>query len=129
VEASGGLIQSMTMAIENALRPQRAIGTGGNLAGMGNGRFALTGQVTVYFNGLANPIYTAYKNNQPIELKIELPDAEGNAYNITLFKVELMNLVMPANGIDQDVVMIVDYQAVLGGADSKTIEVERVIAP
>lgn len=129
VDAANGLIQSMNINIENSLRPQRAIGTGGKLAGMGNGRFSLTGQMTVYFNGLANPIWTAYKNKEAVEIKFKLPDADGNAYEITLYKVELMNAALTAGGLDQDVVLVIDYQAVLGGDDGKTIGVKRTIAP
>ena len=126
VEASTGLLQALSLSVENSLRPQRAIGTGGKLAGMGNGRFGVSGSITAYFNGQANPIYTAYKNKQPIELKIELPDPDGNAYNITMYRVELMNATLVAGGLDQDMVFQIEYQAVMGGEDNKTIGIERV---
>lgn len=124
-----GLIQQMSINIENSLRPQRAIGSGGKLVGMGNGRFSCTGQMTVYFNGLSNPIWNAYKAKQAIEMELAFPDPEGNAYGLKLFKVEMMNAALNAGGLDQDVVLVVDYQAILGGEDSKTIEWTRTIAP
>jgi hypothetical protein len=121
-----GILQNFSMTLDNNLREQRAIGSA-DLAGIGAGRSNLTGSLSVFFNGGSNPIYTAYKTEQPIELKVTVPDTEGNAVEITLFKVILMSATIVAGGLDQDVVMEMEYQAILGDTTPfKTIQIERI---
>lgn len=125
---SDGILQSFSLTLDNNLREQRAIGSP-DLAGIGAGRSNLTGSLSVFFNGGSNAIYTAYKNEQPIELEVTIPDTAGNAIKVTLFKVILMSATIVAGGLDQDVVMEMEFQSILGDtAPYKTIQIERIPA-
>lgn len=119
-------IQSFSFSLDNGAREQRQIGTK-DLAGIGMGRSNLTGTLTAYFNG-TNPLYTAYKNDVPVELVIEVPDVDGNAYRFTFHAIKLSNATIVAGGLDQDVVMEVPFQAIMGGDDNLTVSIERIAA-
>lgn len=119
-------IQSLSWTLDNNAREQRQIGTKA-LAGIGMGRSNLTGTLTAYFNG-TNPLYTAYKNDTNVELSYTVPDVDGNAYKVTFHSLKLTNATIVAGGLDQDVVMEIPFQAVLGGDDSLTVSIERIPA-
>lgn len=123
----GAIIQAFDFSLDNNAREQRAIGSA-DLAGVGMGRSNLTGNMTVFFSGANNPIYTAYKTETPISLSIDVPDVDGNIYTFTFPKVILMSSQKVAGSLDTDVVMEMSWQAVLGGANGKTIEITRTPA-
>lgn len=127
VEAADDVLQAFNFTLDNNMREQRSIGSA-DLAGIGTGRSSITGGMTVYFNGGANPIYTAYKSKVPVKLSIEIPDTAGNTLVFTFWKVDILSATQVAGGLDQDVVLECTTQASLGGPDSKTLTIERIPA-
>lgn len=118
-----GLLQSAQITLDNNLREQRAIGSA-RLAGMGAGRSNLTGTLRAFFKD-TSPLDTAYLAETPVAITLRVPDVLGNAYEIRLRSAVLTSRSRVAGGLDQDVVAEFGFQGVLGGNDSKTIEIIR----
>lgn len=120
-----GILQSFEFNLDNNAREQRAIGSK-RLAGMGMGRSNLTGTMQVFFNGTPNAIRTAYLNDQPASVSFLVPDPDGNAYRFTFHALKLLTSTTTAGAIDQDVLSEISFQGILGGANGRTITVERI---
>lgn len=118
VEYAGGL-QSLDFTLDNNAREQRQIASTA-LAGVGMGRSSTTGSLTAYFNG-ANPLATAFKNHENVKIEIEIPDTDGNKYNFIFWSVNMTAKTVVAGGLDQDVVMEVQWQAVKGAEHTFSI--------
>lgn len=123
VEYEGGL-QNFSFTLDNNAREQRQIAST-DLAGIGMGRSNLTGSITAYFNG-SNALNDAYKAKQDCEIEIEIPDVDSNKLVYTIHKANLTSRTIVAGGLDQDVVLEMQFQGVKGVA--KTISIERIPA-
>jgi len=122
---ASGVLQSLSIRLNNTLRPIQAVGALGNVD-IGAGRCAVTGSVSVYFTDGA--LYRKYLDNTPTDLSFRVGDAAGNAYVVTLPRVRLTRGSIVAGGADQDVVASFDYQAVRDPGTGCTLQIDRFAA-
>jgi len=121
---STSYFQSLTMSLDNGLRPQKAIGTLGNV-GIGAGRMSLTGSLSTYFED--KTWYDIFKNATPFALSFRLVDAEGNAMIVTMPRVKITSSVVTAEAIDEDVKYAMEFQAIRNPTTDCTIQIDRFI--
>lgn len=121
-------VKSMTMALNNNLRGQKAIGNLGNV-GIGTGDIELTGTCEVYFAD--GTIYDKFLADTYTSIIISSVDTSGNGYVITLPRVCLMNAKIVAQGENQDIMASFDYACYADDTNAvsalrKTVFIDRV---
>lgn len=121
-------VKSLTMAVNNNLRGQKAIANLGNV-GIGAGDIEITGTVEVYFAD--GTIYDKFLNDTYTQIILSTVDTSGNGYVITLPRVCLMNGKIVAQGENQDIMATFDYACYADDTNSvaglrKTIFIDRV---
>jgi hypothetical protein len=122
--AAVGEVQSLTINVSNNKREQRAIGKQG-LAGVGDGQFVVTGDMTIYFAN--NTLYQKFLADQTFTFRLLLDDAtgatNGNQIEIQMPRVKFGNVTRSITGNNQDVLLQVEYQAIYSQAEQATIMV------
>jgi hypothetical protein len=117
-----GAVQGLTLTISNNLREQRALGSVAP-AGVANGKFTVTGTVAIYFEN--NDLASKFINDQSFDLFITLEDTlgttAGNQITIWLPSVKFGNLTNSVPGINQDVLLEGDFQAIYAAGSDATI--------
>lgn len=122
--ASIGTVTSMQLQIANNLRVQRAIGTLG-ASGIGYGQIAVSGTAEIYFESVA--LVDKVINHTSSSFKVEFTDDAGNLYAFIIPKIYYGQPSKPISGNNQDVMLSLPFNAVLGGADSKTVQIVKQI--
>lgn len=115
-------IQALSFELNNNAREQRQIGSK-DLAGIGMGTLSLTGSMTAYF-GNATAIQAAYDADTAVSISWTLI-ADGKSYLFELPHVKFTSLTTVAQGINQDVVLELAWQAVRDPEDNITIRITR----
>lgn len=104
-----GAIQSVELTIAKNVRPQPKVGQTA-LAGVGVGRFNLTGTMQVYFeNGTE---YAAMRAHTYRSLRLIMQDTAGEWIALTMPKVVFTSGPVNADGNDRDVMLPLGFQAV-----------------
>lgn len=115
-------VQSLTMDFANNKRESRAIGSEAPSC-IGDGQFVVTGQLTAYFKD--NTVYQKFLDQTVTSLQIELEDDAGNTININMPSIIYSNVAREITGNNEDVLVVLDYQAVynagIGGSTQWTI--------
>jgi hypothetical protein len=106
--AFAGEIQELTVAMNNALRAQKAIKNLGNV-GVGLGTLEVTGTLNAYFEGGAASLYKKYQNKTRTSLSIRFTDTDNNSYILTLPKIKFTAGDITAGGQDDDVIEEMEY--------------------
>lgn len=120
-----GEIQEFTMALNNNLRSQKAIGTLGNV-GIGSGRSAVTGTFNAYFEDAT--LYNKYLAGTESSLALRVTDAAGNVYILTLPRIKFTNSNLAAGSADSDVIAEMEYQAIRHATYGFTVQLDRFAA-
>lgn len=124
-----GSIQGVTLTISNNLREQRSLGSIAP-AGVANGKFVVTGNISIYFEN--NVLASKFINDQSFTMKITLEDTlgvtSGNKYVIEMLNIKFNNLTNSVPGINQDVLLQGDFQAVYNTTQDGTITVSSTDA-
>lgn len=111
-----GSVESVTFTVTNNMREQRAIGAVAP-AGIGNGDFVVTGNISIYFS--SNALYTKFLADQTFSLLVTLDDktgaTNGNQYTFRFPKCKFGNVTKNITGNNQDVLLQGDFQAILDG--------------
>lgn len=121
-------VKSLSMAINNNLRGQKAIANLGNV-GIGTGDVQVTGSIEVYFaDGV---IFDKFLADTYTSLIVSTTDTAGNGYVVSLPRVMLMNGKIVAQGENQDVMATFDYSSFADDTNAtvalrKTIFLDRV---
>ena len=121
-------IQSLTMEIANNKRESRAIGSEAPSC-VGDGQFVVTGQVTVYFKD--NTVYDKFLNQTLTSIKVTLEDDAGTVGNqiiIDMPSVLYTNVAREIPGNNQDVLVVLDYQAIYNAGIGGTIQWDQIDA-
>ncbi len=119
-------ISKVSLATDAGLRAQKALGNLGACT-INAGTFKPTGAFSVYFaDGV---IYSKYVSNTAFALSWGVEDAAGNKYTFSLPKVKVTKATVVAGGLDTDVEMAVDYQALFDPTSGHTIKITRTAAP
>lgn len=121
-------IMKIDITIDNALRPQKAIGTLG-LAGIGVGTFSVKGNVDIYFAD--GSIYDKFLADVYTSFTFSTQDTAGNGYVFTLPKVMLTSGKIQAGAKDTDLMATFTYEcyADTGNADAtlrQTLFMDRI---
>lgn len=101
-------VRSITLSLNNNCAAQFAIANR-TAIGVRVGTFEVTGQVVAYFADRA--LYAKMISHTAISLAVKFIDASGNVNVLTLPKVYLSSGSAPASGINQDVMLTLDYMA------------------
>jgi hypothetical protein len=124
-----GAIQGLTLTMSNNLREQRALGSVAP-AGVANGKFTVTGTIAIYFEN--NDLASKFINDESFTLRIVLEDtlgtASGNQYEMEMLNVKFGNLTNSVPGINQDVLLEGDFQAIYNTAQDGTITISSTDA-
>ncbi len=127
VEVDGvavGSVQGLTLTISNNLREQRALGSVAP-AGVANGKFTVNGNISIYF--VSNAMSSKFINDGEFTLKVTLMDSlgttSGNTYEIEMSRVKFSNLSNAVPGINQDVLLQGDFQAIYNSSQDGSITV------
>jgi hypothetical protein len=124
-----GSVQGVTLTISNNLREQRALGSVAP-AGVANGKFVVTGNISIYFEN--NVLASKFINDESFTMQITLEDTlgvtSGNQYVITMNNIKFNNLTNSVPGINQDVLLQGDFQAVYNSGQDGTITVASIDA-
>ncbi len=118
-------VQSADFTLNDNLRGIKCVGVLGN-NDVGVGRVEVTGSMTVYFAN--NTIYDKFTNVSTSSLSFIIEDGAGNAYAITFPKIKYTALSAVAGGTDQDVVLDLEFQALLDTASGATVQIDRFAA-
>lgn len=124
---SGGespAVQALTIATTNNLRQQAVVGAL-DLAGLGDGRFEMTGTLNVYFED--EGIYEAFLNHDALSLEFLLGEATGQRYRVRIPKLKITSGTTTATGNDADVMANLNWQALYDSTIGATIEITRAV--
>lgn len=120
---SGTFAKTLSLALSNALRGQKAIGVLGN-AGIGVGRCEVTGSLSVYFED--ETLYEKFLDNTETSIDFRAIDADGNGYIFTLPRVKYSSSNdAEVSGGDQDVMLDLQYQAIRDSSTDCTIQIDK----
>lgn len=122
---SAGAVQSLSIQLNNALRPIQAVGTLGSVD-IGAGRCTVNGSVAVYFTDGA--LYQKYLESTATDLSFRTTDGAGNSYIFTLPRVRFTSGTVVAGGADTDIVANLGFQALRDPATDCTIQIDRIAA-
>ena len=115
-------ISQVSLATDAGLRAQNSAGNLG-ACDIVPGTFSPTGQFIVYFSD--GTIYDKYIANSSFSLSWKVEDAAGNSYTFTFPKVKITSSNVVAGGLDQDVTLDVNYQALYDSGQSCSIKIKR----
>lgn len=101
-------LQAIELTGEAALREQKAVGSTFP-AGIGTGRFNLTGKLTSYFETLE--MYDHFLAHETISLAFDFLDGDRNAYWFTIPALKITTDPIAPGGIDQDVLEEMEFVA------------------
>lgn len=118
-------LMSITLNITNNLRGQPEVGAK-PLAGIGAGRFVVTGSLEAYFENLN--MYNAFKDHTSVEVEVTLGSVADEKYTLHIPVIKLSNGVITAGGNDQDVMATFDFQGILDSGIGATMELTRAVA-
>jgi hypothetical protein len=116
---------NLSVDVNAGLRAQQAVGTLGNV-GIALGRFAITGSMSLYFPDLT--MYDKYLNATAFSLAFSVEDGSGNAYIITLPRLKFSSGSVVSGGLDQDVMLETNFEAIRHAATDSEIRIDRFAA-
>lgn len=106
------------------LRNQMAVGSK-YPAGIGTGRFDLTGSFQAYFANLS--LYTDFLAHNTVSLSWTLTDELGNSYDFLLPAVKITADPITAKGIDQDVMEDISFTAFRDPTSGTMLSITRTL--
>jgi hypothetical protein len=107
-EVLSSALQSIEINGEAALRNQQAVSSKFP-AGIGTGRFNLTGTMTAYFETLE--LFDNFLNHDTIGIAFDFLDNEFNSYWFTVPALKITTDPVAPGGIDQDVLEEMEFVA------------------
>lgn len=115
---------ALTIEVDNNNRIQRKLAAaGGQARGVGYGRRSITGTLTAYFETL--DLYNAFRTDLAPSITATISDGTNN-YTIVLPRVKFTGGEVPTPGIDQDIMLTMNYQALYNNATSTAMQITRV---
>jgi len=116
---------SLSLAMNNALRGQEAIGTLGFI-GVVPGRIQITGDIELYFEN--STLFDNFRAATAFQLTLMVQDSEGNAYIIVLPRCKYTSMEIVAGGLDTDIFASASLEALINVAGTYQIQVSRKAA-
>lgn len=119
-------VRTMTMALTNNLRAQKAIGTLGSV-GVGLGRCEITGNIEMYFENADE--YNAFLNDTAFALSFTLEDPNGtDSYLFELPRCKYETGTVVAGALDQDVMVSGTWRAIYDVTEDCMIKITKTEA-
>ncbi len=118
-----GCIQSMTLNINNNMRPQTCIGNDAPKDQV-FGSCSIEGTMSFYFSDIQ--LYQDILNQVAKKFEFTIADAAGNTYTFLLPKTKLTGEAPQASGIDTDVIQEVTFSALRDETTGTSIRITRV---
>jgi hypothetical protein len=122
VAATG--VQELKLDINLNGREQKQIGTK-DLAGVGMGFLQVTGSGTMYLQSGISAIESAYYADTAIPMTWTIAKG-GKSYTFLLPAIKVSSLTVNATGVNQDVVISFNFQAILDPVSGHTIQITKV---
>ena len=116
--------KTLNLSLTNNIRPQDAVGHIGAV-GVSAGTVGVTGQLTAYFEN--ELLYDKFTNKTDTSLDYRLEDAAGNAYIISLPKVNYSDGEIVTPGINEFLVVNLPFTCILDSVQ-KTIQIDKIPA-
>lgn len=113
---------SLSIALDNQLRGQEAVGTLG-LIGIEAGRMALTGSIELYFENSA--LFDKFRAATAFGLSFLAQDTAGNAYVVTIPRAKYTQMEIVAGGLDQDIFASAQFEAIVNTAGTYQYQISR----
>ena len=118
------VVRRLQLQINRNLYEQPQVGSI-DLAGIGLGRFEVSGTVEVYFENLA--AYSALHNHDTIGIEVTLGRAAGSRYTIALPSVKMTEGEPVAPGNNQSVLLPLGFQAIYDPTEACTMKITRAV--
>lgn len=115
-------LQSIEIAGEAALREQRAVGSRFP-AGIGTGRFNLTGTITSYFETME--MYDHFLNHDTISMAFDFKDNDSSVYWFTIPALKITSDPIAPGGIDQDILEELEWVAIRDASLNTMFMIDR----
>ena len=113
---------SLSIALDNNLRGQEAVGTLG-MIGVEAGVMALTGSVELYFEN--SSLFDKFRAAAAFSMSFLAQDAAGNAYVVSIPRAKYTNMEIVAGGLDQDIFASAQFQGIVNTAGTHQFQVSR----
>lgn len=114
-------VRSVSFNLSNALRTQNAIGNK-YPCGIGYGRQSVSGSIEIYFED--ETMYQKMLDHADVELEFGFEDSAGNAIHFYIPRIKFGASNPGAQGIDQDVMENIDWQAIANSAGTFQCQVD-----
>lgn len=121
-DASLAFIQSISIEGDASLREQRAVGNK-YAVGIGVGRFQLKGSFAAYFE--TGELFDRFVNHDTVKLSFYYHDLGNNRYDFTIPAIKLTSDPVAPEGIDQDVIENIDWEAQRDPATKCMLQIDR----
>lgn len=118
-------IKSVSLSINNNVRPQKAVGVFGN-AGVGLGNLELSGNLEVYVENAT--YYNKWLQGTTTSLALGMADAAGNGYLVELDKVQFKDGGLNPGGRNDDVMLSLPFEAFFNASTGRGIRITRAVA-
>lgn len=116
---------SLSVALDNSLRGQEAVGTLG-LIGVEAGRLAVTGAVELYFEN--STLFDRFRAAAAFSLSFLAQDAQGNSYIVTIPRAKYTSMEIVAGGTDQDIFASAQFEGIINAAGTHQYQISRLSA-
>jgi hypothetical protein len=120
--ALSSALQSIELKGNSSLRDQSAVGNKFP-AGIGTGRFNLTGTITAYFQD--SVLYSHFINHETIGLSFSVTDIDGNSNFYTIPAIKVTSDSIHPEGIDKDIMEPLDFVAFRDAATGTMLQIDR----
>ncbi|MBL4700110.1 MAG: hypothetical protein JKX85_02535 [Phycisphaeraceae bacterium] len=118
-------LKSLNMSITNNLREQAEVGSR-TLAGIGSGRFELSGSTTIYFEN--NEAIDTVAAETALALSFTIGAAANEKCTFLIPKLKLTNPRVVAGGNGQDVMAEFDFMGLYDNTEACTLKITRAVA-
>lgn len=120
---AGTFIKSLKFSVDNKLRARDAIGILG-AASIGPGTLEVTGEIEVYLAD--GTMYDKFVNNTASSITWTAADGAKNGYAFTFPKVKFQDAKVQAGGLDQDVMLMMPFTALMDATTGKTFIIDKM---
>lgn len=118
-------LTGLTLELNNNTRMQPVVGSI-DTAGVGLGRFNLTGTATMYFE--TKDAYELFLAGTATDLTFTIGGSSTLKYIVTIPKLKFTDGDVPVSGNDADIILTLPFQALYDSGIGGTIHIERVPA-
>lgn len=117
-------IRTISLQTNNNLRQQAIVGQL-DLAGLGRGRFEVTGSMEAYFEN--GDLYESFLSHEALSLVFTLGTVTGQKYTVSVPKLKITTGQVLAQGNDQDVMANLEFRGLYDPTELASIVINRAV--